>query len=86
MYPIQYYGQLVHGQLSEDFDGDHYEELLQAALDEEAEEYFDSCLTPILDEYGEVIPLSKCICGAHTPFECGCACDSWGNLEDYDDC
>ena len=80
MYPIQYYGQWVHGQLSEDFDEDFYE-----SLGDEGEEYFDSCLIPILDENGDVISLSKCICGAHNPFECGCACDSWGNLEDYDD-
>ena len=80
MYSMQYYGQWVHGQLSEDFDADFHE-----SLADDGDEYFDSCLIPILDENGDVIPLSKCICGAHTPFECGCACDSWGNLEDYED-
>lgn len=84
MYAMQYNEEWVHAQLSEDFDEDHYEALLQAALNGDADIYFDSCLIPILDENGEVIPLSKCICAAHTPFECGCACDSWGSLEDYE--
>lgn len=82
MYSMQYNGELVHAQLSEDFDEDKYSDIHSET---NRDEYFDSCLIPILDENGEVIPLSKCICGAHNPFECECACDSWGNLEDYDD-
>ena len=82
MYSMQYNGQWVHAQLSEDFDEDKYSDIHSET---NRDEYFNSCLIPILDENGEVIPLSKCVCAANTPFECGCACDSWGNLEDYYD-
>ena len=31
----------------------------------------------LLDEDGDPIPLSVCICHAYEPSECGCECDSW---------
>ena len=38
----------------------------------------------ILDENGSKIPLGICLCHAHSPTECGCSCNSWGDYH-YDD-
>lgn len=84
MYSMFYNGQSVHAHLNDSFDGDEYELLCE--IDSEnlhetnfSEEYFENCLVPYLDDNGNPIPTSKCICGAHYPGECGCACDSWAD-------
>ena len=39
----------------------------------------------ILDENGDKIPTTICLCAAHEPSECCCACD-WSDYRyDYDD-
>lgn len=43
----------------------------------------DGGLEFILDEDGDLIPSSACLCYAHEWSECCCGCDSWG--DDYDD-
>ena len=39
---------------------------------------------PILDEDGDMIPASICLCYAYEPSECCCACTSWGDYR-YDE-
>lgn len=80
MYSMEYDRQTVHAQLSEEFDEDAYEEMLNHGRELFAEEYFYSCLVPILDENDNPIPIDKCICGAYNPSECGCQTTCW---DDY---
>jgi len=84
MYSIEYNGQFVHAQLSEEFDENKYQSLYEAVGPYFAEEYFDSCLVPILDENDNPIPIDKCICGAYNPSECGCQTTCWDNYN-YDE-
>ena len=84
MYSMTYNGQTVHAHLSEGFDEDKYEVLLFDVGIEQAEEYFDECLVPLLDEKNNPIPIDKCICGAYNPSECGCYTTCWDNYN-YDE-
>lgn len=86
MYTMEYNGQFVHAQLGEEFDENKYQSLYEAVGPYFAEEYFDSCLVPILDENDNPIPIDECICGAYNPYECGCATTYWDNykLSEFD--
>lgn len=56
----------------------------QDIYDEEGENVIDTI--PILDEDGEMISASVCICYAFEPDECCCATTAWENWkydEDY---
>ena len=77
MYSMLYNGQSVHAYVGDTFDENKHQGLWDSGESYRAVEYFESCLVPYYDEDGEPIPTSKCICGAHYPGECGCACDSW---------
>lgn len=63
-----------------EIDGNLYH--AQQFLDEDGENVIDTI--PILDEDGDLIPSDVCICFAHEPGECCCACTSWGDYR-YDD-
>lgn len=54
----------------------------QDIYDEEGENVIDSI--PILDEGGEMIPVSVCLCYAYEPGECCCGTTAWEGWE-YDD-
>lgn len=84
MYSMEYNGQTVHAKLCEYFDELNYETLLISAGYVVAEEYFDECLVPFLDENNNPIPIDKCICGAYNPSECGCHTTCWDNYN-YDE-
>ena len=60
-----------------EIDGNLYH--AQEFYDEEGENVVDTIL--ILDEDGEMIPASICLCHAYEPSECVCATTSWGKLE-----
>jgi hypothetical protein len=46
----------------------------------------DDAGNPLLDEQGNTIPLTICLCFAHTPTECACSTTCWANYtEDYED-
>lgn len=48
--------------------------------------HLDDDGNPLLDEDGSTIPLSVCLCFAHTPTECACSTTCWANYtEDYED-
>lgn len=56
----------------------------QQIMDEEGENVIDTI--PILDEDGEMIPASVCLCFGYEPSECVCATTAWENWnydEDY---
>ena len=63
-------------------DGCDGHEYLVHAEDMFAENGEYSHTTPILDENGNYIPATICLCHAHEPSECVCGCVSW-TFEEY---
>lgn len=55
----------------------------QDIYDTEGENVIDTI--PILDEAGEMIPASVCLCHAYDPSECCCATTAWENWKYYDE-
>lgn len=49
-----------------------------------AQENEDGTCDFIKEEDGSLIPAHMCLCYAHEPSECVCACTSWDNYS-YDD-
>ena len=54
----------------------------QDIYDEESENIVDT--VPLVDENGNMIPASYCLCYAHEPSECVCATTAWEGWR-YDD-
>lgn len=86
MYKIEHDGHWVHAELGDDWDDDKYDYIFTTEGVVKADEYFNSCIVPILNELGEPIPIDVCICAAYNPYECGCATTYWDNykLSEFD--
>lgn len=58
----------------------------QYRLNEEGADYSEESEF-ILDENGDLIPITACLCHAHEPGECCCATTSWEDYryDDYED-